>query len=609
MKTTQILAIWTLALGLMVLQSKVGEAGAVRQKRPFTYQGELRDVNGPVTGQREFAAALFDGPVEANQLGDTFERLVEVADGRFTLELDFAPDTFNGDRRWLEISILPPDSVDPYAYTVLEPRTELTSTPYALYAYNASVYAPLIVSGSEPNSVIEGINSAFGSGVKGENERSGNFGSLGRGYEGVYGESSHGSGVFGKSTNGRGVRGSSENGDAVYGFSTNGDGLSGMTMSNTGRGVYGYCGKGSGVRGQSESGDGVYGFAGTGNGVYGQSLFGYGVIGLSDSNDGLHGTSENGNGVSGLSDTGTGVYGESENGYGVFGVTILDDAVHGESWLGYGVSGHSDSNDGVSGLSESGYGVYGVSDVNAGVCGRNSDSGNYGWLGTRFDGVRGVTDEAIRSGVSGWNTATGASGELGRKDIGVYGCNTGTGYAGQFDGKVHIDGDVVITGSLSKGSGSFRIDHPLDPKNRYLTHSFVESPDMMNVYNGNAVLDESGQASVGLPAYFEALNRDFRYQLTAIGAPGPNLYVAKKISKNRFRIAGGKPGMEVSWQVTGVRKDPYAVANRIGVEEDKAPEDRGYYLHPTAYGLPQERGIEFTRNRLSSETQEVAKGS
>ena len=120
-----------------------------------------------------------------------------------------------------------------------------------------------------------------------------------------------------------------------------------------------------------------------------------------------------------------------------------------------------------------------------------------------------------------------------------------------------INGNLMINGLIEKSAGAFRIDHPLDPENKYLYHSFVESPDMLNVYNGNVVLDEAGEAEVQLPSYFEALNIDYRYQLTAVGGPGPNLYVAQKISGNRFRIAGGAPGLEVSWQVTGIRNDTW----------------------------------------------------
>ena len=131
-----------------------------------------------------------------------------------------------------------------------------------------------------------------------------------------------------------------------------------------------------------------------------------------------------------------------------------------------------------------------------------------------------------------------------------------------------MNGNMLIYGTLSKSAGSFKIDHPLDPANKYLQHSFVESPDMMNIYNGNVLLDDNGKATVSLPDWFEALNRDFRYQLTCIGGFAP-ICVAQKISGDQFTIAGGSPGLEVSWQVTGIRKDAYAEAHRIPVETNK----------------------------------------
>ncbi|MCD4750388.1 MAG: hypothetical protein K8R59_13535 [Thermoanaerobaculales bacterium] len=157
-----------------------------------------------------------------------------------------------------------------------------------------------------------------------------------------------------------------------------------------------------------------------------------------------------------------------------------------------------------------------------------------------------------------------------------------------------LQGDVDISGSLSKGGGSFKIDHPLDPETKYLSHSFVESPDMMNVYNGNVVLDAEGRAVIELPDWFEVLNRDFRYQLTPIGAPGPNLFVASEVAGNRFEIAGGTPGMTVSWQVTGIRHDSWAEANRIQVEKDKSLTDQGKYLHPEALGADPMQRIGYT---------------
>jgi hypothetical protein len=156
-------------------------------------------------------------------------------------------------------------------------------------------------------------------------------------------------------------------------------------------------------------------------------------------------------------------------------------------------------------------------------------------------------------------------------------------------------GNVNISGSVSKGGGSFKIDHPLDPENKYLFHSFVESPGMMNVYNGNAVFDASGALKVELPDWFESLNQEFRYQLTCVGGFAP-VYVSEEIEGNRFTIAGGREGLKVSWQVTGIRKDSWAEANRIPTEVDKAPEDRGSFLHPEAHGLPAERGIYHQRD-------------
>ena len=143
-------------------------------------------------------------------------------------------------------------------------------------------------------------------------------------------------------------------------------------------------------------------------------------------------------------------------------------------------------------------------------------------------------------------------------------------------------GEVTIAGNISKGGGSFKIDHPLDPENKYLFHSFVESPDMLNVYNGNAILNEDGEAKIEMPDYFTALNRDFRYQLTPIGSFA-ELYVAKEIEENSFKIAGGRPGGKVSWQVTGIRRDPFAMANRIPNELLKEAHNRGKYLHASEW--------------------------
>ncbi|HLY92545.1 MAG TPA: hypothetical protein VKQ89_04745 [Candidatus Angelobacter sp.] len=155
-------------------------------------------------------------------------------------------------------------------------------------------------------------------------------------------------------------------------------------------------------------------------------------------------------------------------------------------------------------------------------------------------------------------------------------------YTNGFD-RMFIDlgGTVHVVGNLTKGGGSFQIDHPLDPANKYLSHSFVESPDMMNIYNGNITTDARGTATVLLPDWFEALNRDFRYQLTVIGEFAQAI-IAREVQQNRFTIRTNRPHVKVSWQVTGIRHDAYANAHRIQVEEDKG-DKRGTYLHPELF--------------------------
>jgi len=173
------------------------------------------------------------------------------------------------------------------------------------------------------------------------------------------------------------------------------------------------------------------------------------------------------------------------------------------------------------------------------------------------------------------------------------GCGTPctNGLAGSFTGDAAISGNLNVSGTKS-----FKIDHPLDPGNKYLYHAALESSEVLNLYSGNTVLDASGEATVQLPDWFEALNHDFRYQLTAVGAPAPNLHVAQKIQNHGFKIAGGSAGLEVSWQVTGVRQDAWEKAHPMAVEVAKPARERGYYINPELFGAPPERSIEWARN-------------
>ena len=166
---------------------------------------------------------------------------------------------------------------------------------------------------------------------------------------------------------------------------------------------------------------------------------------------------------------------------------------------------------------------------------------------------------------------------------------------GDFNGDGTFNGDLSVNGTVTKAGGGFKIDHPLDPANKYLNHGFVESDNMKNIYDGVAVLDENGEATVELPEWFEAVNHEVRYQLTAIGAPGPNLYIQHEISNNRFSIAGGAKNMKVSWQVAGIRKDPWAKLHSLPTEEEKQRDGQGLYLHPDLYDQPQTKQMKSVR--------------
>lgn len=258
----------------------------------------------------------------------------------------------------------------------------------------------------------------------------------------------------------------------------------------------------------------------------------------------------------------------------------------------YGTIGRLAQNQtGVIGLAEE-LGVYGSATATGvegsgsaatgvGVKGTGGNKGVWGVAGSGGSNPAGVFGEGPSVGVYGVSSGGYAVEGVTLNGTGVYGVlqDGGAGHAGYFQGRVHVNG------TLSKSAGSFKIDHPLDPGGKYLSHSFVESPDMKNIYDGVVTLSDNGTAVVELPEWFEALNKDFRYQLTCIGEHAP-VYVSEEIAQNRFRIAGGYRGMKVSWQVTGSRHDAYAKAYPIAVEETKSPLESGRFLHPELHEAP-----------------------
>jgi hypothetical protein len=201
--------------------------------------------------------------------------------------------------------------------------------------------------------------------------------------------------------------------------------------------------------------------------------------------------------------------------------------------------------------------------------------------GTGVFGMVSASSPVSATGVFGVDQSTAPG------NYGVYGTSI-NGYAGYFAG------NVTVTGILSASAKDFKIDHPLDPANKFLYHSSVESSEMMNIYSGNVITDAQGEATVSLPDWFEVLNTDFRYQLTVIGQFAQAI-VSHKISNHQFQIKTNAPNVEVSWQVTAVRQDAYARAHPLITEVAKTGDERGRYLHPVEHGVPKSLGIDEAR--------------
>jgi hypothetical protein len=370
---------------------------------------------------------------------------------------------------------------------------------------------------------------------------------------GVRGDSTAASGstygVYGSNSSPQGV--------GVYGLNTH--------TGQFGVGIRGISGaeNGSGVQGQSTRTTGeVTGVSGFINSDEGQA-----VQGFSNSLTG------NGTGVAGSAngDTSVGVYGGVGRGtYGTFGWAAAETATGVGGWN----QAFTGETRGVSGLvySDAGAALFGQATSTTGVT----------------NGVYGTVSSTSGRALEGQATASSGL------NYGLFArTNSSAGYAGYFQGRVHVQG------TLSKSAGSFKIDHPLDPENRTLSHSFVESPDMKNVYDGVVNTDAAGYATVELPEWFGALNRDFRYQLTVIdgGEAFVLAKVAREIEANRFVVRTSAGNVKVSWQVTGIRQDAYAEKHRIPVEEWKAEDQRGRYLNPDAFDAPEEGGVAHVAGR------------
>lgn len=552
----------------------------------FTYQGQLKFQEGVVNGSCNMRFRLYDQSAGGSLLGTVGPLAVTVTAGVFSTELDFGHVLGSGNR-WVEIS------VDCGSGLIqLAPRQALTSTPYAYHADkvaassigNDEIQNNAISSEKITDGTIDSIDIKDGS-ISAVDV---NTSSIQRR---VTGSCAANSAIASIAVDG-GVTCAAAAGDitaVAAGTGLTGGGSAGAVTLNVS-----FAGRGGATTAARSDHDHL---AQTWQGDPFNLSPGPIVVPIpipilkavhQGSGDGFFGESATGVGVRGTSSSGSparaGVLGSNaaENGIGVRGAST------GNGGIGvFGVSNANSTSVGVQGESTSGIGVRGIRGSKSGFLGhslaavRGEDSGTngtgvygQGGSGSSAYGVHGVTGDG--RGVYGVATGTGHA---------VHGqANTASAHAGYFVGKVHVNG------TLSKSSGTFKIDHPLDPANKFLAHSFVESSDMKNLYDGIITLDAAGEATIVLPEWFEALNRNFRYQLTPIGNFAP-LYVASEVAGNSFRIAGGRPGMRVSWQVTGSRNDAYALAHPIVVEEEKQEDERGRYLHPVEHGQPESLGI------------------
>ena len=296
-------------------------------------------------------------------------------------------------------------------------------------------------------------------------------------------------------------------------------------------------------------------------------------------------------------------------------------------------------------LGSSGSGAWGVAGQvlstgtsEAGIYGNNlRTSGGEGVLGQGVQGVVGENNDNATAAVFGQNTATATGsitnntpspGVIGEGYVGVLGETNTDGGVGVFGlnlnpnespndnegvfgegtlacvegqptdatngyGVASLGNSIAIGDVDATGTKFFIIDHPLDPANKFLKHSCPESNEPIDFYRGNVVCDANGKATVTLPDYFSAININYSYILTAVGAAAPDLHIDKEIEGNVFTIAGGKPGLKVSWQVTSTRNDAYVrlTPGALNYEPEKPAFEKGKYLLPAAYGFGNEKAI------------------
>jgi hypothetical protein len=556
-----------------------------------TFQGQLDSAGTPVSGTYDLRFTLFDSAVGGAQVGPQLcSDNISIANGRFTVQLDFGAQ-FAGSQRFLEVAAREDTGLAcavSTGFVTLSPRQNLTAAPNAVFALSAAS------AGAATNATqLNGQPASFYTSATNLNS-------------GTIPDARLGATVARLDTS-QTFTGALTLSNPANIFSGNGAGLSGLNAGNLATGILPDARLSTNVALLS----GAQTFAGAKTFTAPTYLNGFVGIGTTTAIGSANFVmSQNTSAYGGMYinttvATGWPFYGYAQNGsVAAFhyidgadsnkwklvnnGVTALTVTQAGELGIGTGTFSFASTPCKVAAVipATKTFGIFGGT-PSGGAPGAGPGQVPALWVdtGSLFRTAE-FTSTTQGAGVS----AVLAQSNGGEAAIIAFGVNGA--YAAEFSG------NVQVIGNLSKNGGSFKIDHPLDPANKYLSHSFVESPDMMNIYNGNVTTDARGYATVTFPDWFEALNRDFRYQLTVIDESDSDdavvwAKVVRKIKDRTFTIRSSRPNVEVSWQVTGIRHDVWANAHRIPVEEDKSPQERGLFLTPTEWGQPKESGISF----------------